>query len=81
MSYRRFFVTAALACLACIGHAVAYVGSLIMAPLMYLVRDAPASALNLFVVTVSPIAFRVLQLLKPEYRESWLTDGHSLRAA
>lgn len=81
MHYHRILVSAAIACLASLGHVVAFVGPLIVAPLMYLVRDAPAAALHLLVASVKPIAFRTLGLLSPEYRESWLTDGQSLRAA
>ena len=80
MSLHRYLLAAALFGFARVGHFLAYVGPLIMAPLLYLVRDAPAAALNLFIVTVKPIAFRMIKRLKPEYRESWLTDGHSLLA-
>lgn len=77
MRYLRTFMIVAIACL---GHAVAFVGPLIVAPLMFLIRDAPAAAAHLFVALVNPVAFRLIALLKPEYRESWLTDGHSLQA-
>jgi len=80
MHYHRILVSAAIVCLAALGHVVAFVGPLIVAPLMYLVRDAPAAALHLFVVSIKPAAFRMIGLLAPEYRESWLTDGQSLGA-
>lgn len=80
MRFSQFLARAVIVCLAHLGHVVAFVGPLIVAPIMFLIRDAPAAALNLFIVSVSPIGFRVLRLLKPEYRESWLTDGQSLQA-
>ena len=79
MRYSQFLKGLVIFCLVYIGHAVAYVGPLIMAPVMYLVRDAPAAAIHLFVASVKPAAFRLIERLKPVYRESWLTDGRSLR--
>lgn len=81
MSLRRFFLgSIVLAGFARVGHVLAYVGPLIMAPLMYFVRDAPAASVNLFIVSIKPVAYRLIALLKPEYRESWLTGGRSLQA-
>lgn len=81
MSPRRFFlVSVVLGGFARVGHVLAYVGPLIMMPLMYLVRDAPVADINLFIASIKPTAYRLIALLKPEYRESWLTDGHSLPA-
>lgn len=80
MRYSQFLTRLVIVCLNHIGHAVAFVGPLIIAPVMFLIRDAPAAAIDLFVASVKPIGFRLIELLKPEYRESWLTDGRSLRA-
>ena len=81
MSLRRFFlVSVVFGGFARVGHVLAYVGPLIMMPLMYLVRDAPAADINLFVTSIKPTAYRLIALLKPEYRDSWLTYGRSLQA-
>ena len=81
MRYSRMLFSLLTAIVALTGHVVAFVGPLIVAPLMYLVRDAPAAAVHLLVASIKPIAFRTIGRLSPEYRESWLTDGQSLRAA
>ncbi|MGD9476140.1 hypothetical protein [Shinella sp. G-2] len=80
MRYSRMLAFLLNACIVCIGHVAAFVGPLIVAPLMYLIRDAPAVAVHLFVTWIKPAAFRVLGVLSAEYRDSWLTDGQSLRA-
>lgn len=80
MRFCRVLLTAAIALFAFAGHVVAIVGPLIMAPLVYFIRDAPA-AFHVFVALLKPVAYRVIGSLKPEYRESLLTSGHSLQAA
>lgn len=70
----------AIALIALAGHAVTIVGPLIAAPLIYLIRDAPATFWP-SVAPVRPIACRIVSHLKPEYRESLRTAGLSLRAA
>ncbi len=77
---RRYFVlafySAPAACLAC---AASLVRSLIVAPIMYLIRQLSLQSLLSILPTMKLIAFRKISQLKPVYYLSYLTNGLSLR--
>ncbi len=78
---RRFFSYAFLFVASRIGYCLALVAPLIVEPVMRFIRDAPAAAAFLFRLPSRLIAFIVISILKPVYRESYETHGLSLTSA
>lgn len=77
MKLTSFFVF----CLSRLGYVLALVAPLIVEPVMSFIRDAPAMTAYLFRLPAQLVAFLVISILKPIYRESYETHGLSLSSA
>ena len=82
MSYRRIFflhpVTIATIAVSMIISISTRVAEIVFAPVAYLINALPAPAEFSILPRFNAVAFVVINRLKPVYRESFLTNGHSL---
>ncbi len=78
MSYRRYLVHAFISLTSLIGVILDRVCRIALAPFVVLLRETPASAEFAILPRIKAIYFTVIGLLKPEYRESYDTNGLSL---
>jgi len=77
MSYRHvFFLHPASIAIAMVVTFSARVAEAVFAPIAYLINAMPAPAEFSILPRFKVMAFKVISLLKPDYRLSYLTNGH-----